>query len=122
MSFLKALGQVALHGGKAVLGAFFGIIKKDVAVTPSVADDLLVLILQKVAEKELEANVVELTGEEKRDMVAAVIEQAILRSPLVKGKKIRDPQAFRAAVRTLVSGGADLLNSFEDGVDTQDHT
>lgn len=121
MTFLKKLGHAALETGKVLLGSFLGTVRKDVPIAQEMSGDLLLAIFQQVAQGEISGVRLQLTGAQKRQLVAAVVEQIILRSPIARGKKLLNPTKFRTDVDALVGTCADILNDFEeDGVETRD--
>lgn len=120
-TFLKALGNAAKEAGKVLVGSFFGSVRKDVPISPEMASDTLLLIFQKVVEIQLGSAREPLTGDQRRRLVSVVIEQIILRSPIARGKKLRDAQKFRDDVEAFTGSVADIWNDFEpDAVETRD--
>lgn len=111
MSFLKKLGLEALKIGQFVIGSYMGAVNKDVAVSPG---DILLAIVEQVVRAEISGTRLQLTGDQKRQLAAAVVEQIILKSALAYKKELADPDKFRADVERLVGAVADLLNDFKD--------
>lgn len=120
-TFLSKLGKGALIAGKVLVGSFLGSVRKDVPISPEMSADTLLAIFQKVVESEISGQRLGLTGAQKRQAAAIIIEQILLRSPIARGKKLRDPEKFRADVEVLTGACADIWNDFEDdAVETRD--
>lgn len=123
MSILSKIKQGLILAGKVLVGHAFGLIDKSVPLH-TFEGDTLVLIAMEIAKGDIQhAALPSLTSEQKRILVAAVIEQIILRSPLGHGKKLRDPVIFREKVRALTGDFADVMNCFDaDGLELKDVT
>ena len=111
MTFLKKLGLEALKVGQFIVGSYMGAVHKDVAVP---AGDTLLAIVEQVVRAEISGTSLGLTGDQKRQLAAAVVEQIILKSALAYKKELADPAKFQADVEKLVGVVADILNDFSD--------
>ncbi len=113
VSFLKSFGLAVAR----VLGVVSGItpvIESAAPVTRPVLDKLTqigAMVMQVEAVFAAISDPAGKTGSQKLKAATPLVAQVIQSSELVAGKKIKDEQAFTAAVTTITSGVADLLNS-----------
>src|SRR5262245_57116131 len=103
MTFLKKLGQIALQVGQVALG--LSPVTKwagpgDAAIIDRIVgtiDEIGAIIMQV----EAIGAALQLTGPDKLKAAAPLVAQVIVRSSLVAGKKIADPNLFHAGVEKV---------------------
>lgn len=116
---LSKLKSLFLTVGKVLLGQALGAVDPKVQIP--VSGDTLVGIAQEVIKAELAGARLTLTGDQKRAIAAAAVEQILLRSPIAAHRTLTDPKAFEVSVNALVGNVADILQNFHaDAVATAD--
>lgn len=117
-SWLKRIGEVAAKGAVAVSGIdrFLPVLR---AIAPQAAQDELQAVentLPKIAhaieQVEMVGAALGLPGDQKLKAAIPLVGQALLHSPLLKGKKVQDEALFLRACQKYADATADLLNSF----------
>jgi len=122
MSFLKKLGGALLKGLSIVSGVT-PYLPASVQPAVTLVTSELTAMAQVVAQMEAVGQALNLAGPQKLIAAAPGIEQIILTSSLMVGKKVADETKFKAAVNGLASNMADLLNSLHaDAVTTDSKT
>jgi hypothetical protein len=128
-TFLSKLGKIMQITGK-VVSVYLGFAPGLAAMTSSKKDDQFVAAsiapLQQIAgivvQVEAMAQALEtpLSGPDKLKMATPMVAQLVLSSGLLAGKKIANPELFKAGCASIASGMADVLNSIqESGVESE---
>lgn len=117
MSFLKKFGQVLLKVTQILTG-FGPILSQTVPQSAPVVDKLdqivnIVMTIEGAAAGAVSAGAT-LTGAQKLAAAAPFTAQIVRGIEALTGKNPKDEAKFEAAVNTITSGVADLLNSFGD--------
>ena len=119
MSFLKKFGRVLVK----VIGVVVGVGPIIGAAIPGEKDDRLIGkvkdTLQEIADlvlitEGMFAGISDASGLQKLAAASPFIAQIIQRSELMANREIMDEAKFAAAIQTITSGMADLLNSLKD--------
>lgn len=117
MTFLKKLGDVILKG-VAVWSGFAPIaqlaIPGEAGKIATVSNDLA-QIADLVVTAESFGQAANLTGDQKAQFIAANVVQILLKSSVLAGKKIADPDLLKKAGQEIAGGIADALNAVHDG-------
>lgn len=117
MKFLTKLGQVLLTVTQIVtgIGPFFP--KQLEPVTRHV--DKLMELASIITTVEVIGQKLAIPGDKKLEGAAPLIAQSILQSSLLVDKKISDPVLFIKGCTSIGSGLADVLNSLDSRVETE---
>ena len=119
MSFLKKFGRVLVK----VIGVVVGVGPIIGAAIPGEKDDRLIGkvkdTLQEVADlvlitEGMFAGIADASGVQKLGAAAPFVAQIIQRAEFMANREIMDEAKFAAAIQTITSGMADLLNSLKD--------
>lgn len=126
MGFLQKFGEVVLRGlaiasGVAPLAGpmITGLLPGSGGAVATITSDLQ-LIAGVIQNAEVMGQAIKAPGQQKLIMAAPLVEQIVLNSSLLAHHKIANEAAFRKACEGIASNTADLLNSLEDKVETQD--
>lgn len=117
MKFLSVLGQILLTGTKLVTG--LGPLFPQQGTVINKVEDVLVKIASLVAQVEAFGQVLGTTGADKLRAAIPSATQIILQSDLLLKKKIRDATLFAGGVAKVVGGIADILNSLDSDIETE---
>lgn len=126
MTFLKKLGLIVAKGTAALMG-LDPIIKQ---LLPDAGDKIvdvvehdLVQIAAVIGTVEAVGVSLQLPGPQKLAAAGPLVGQVVLKSSLLAGKKIANPELFQRGCTKLGDGMADVLNSLhEDGAKEDDKT
>jgi len=121
MSFLKKLGTVILKGTQVLIG-IAPFLPPDKQPLAQRILDSLEEAFSIVINVEAFGAALGIKGPDKLKAAAGPIAQVILHSSLVAGRKIKDPDGFLIACGKLGGDLADILNSLEGDVKTEDRT
>lgn len=123
MAFLKKFGQIVLKVTSIVTG-FQPLLTatipgtKDEAVIQRVQDSL-VLVAGVVGQAEVFGQALALKGEDKLKAAIPAASQIVL-TALVAGKKIKDVELYNKGISQITAGTADVMNSLEGDIETED--
>ena len=119
MSFLKKFGKVLVNiigivtvGGPLISAAIPG--DKDDKAIAKARDTLEEISGWVMITEGMFAGVKDASGAQKLEAALPFVAQAIQRSEFMLKREIMDEEKFTAAIRTITSGIADLLNSLKD--------
>lgn len=118
MKFLSRLGQILLQATKIITGLGPLIPGVPIAGIIQTFDQIAAIIVQV----EVFGQALGLPGPEKLKAAGAAVTQIIMQSSLMAGKKLANPDLFRAGCTKIADGMADILNSLDDKIDTEDKT
>ncbi len=116
MKFLKKLGSIILKGAKLVLG-----IGSSLPQGSSKIIDKLSEIMDVIIQAEVFGQALHLTGANKLVAAGQAVAQVILSSAILVNRKIDDKELFAHGATKMADGMADILNSLEDKIETEDH-
>lgn len=117
MGWLKRVGQIALQivVGIDTFGPMIKAIASDrVDRVVDVVGDKTRQFVQVIAHAEMFGQALGLTGADKLTAATPAMAQVILSSDAMIGRKIKDPEKFKAGVAQITAGWADILNSLDD--------
>ena len=122
MNWLTKIGTVAAKM-TAILTGFGPLIS---AVHPSAAavvtrvESEIEQAIGIVAQAEIMGAALKLPGAQKLEMAAPAMAQLILRSSMMAGKKISDPVKFAAGCKAVADGFAQIANSLDGDVKSEE--
>ena len=122
MSFLKKLGQILAKATQIAIGIgplTQTLYPQGAAVVKEIQSDLAVLA-QLVVNAEAMGQALNIPGPDKARAIAPLIAQSILQSQIMLHRKIKDPTLFLKGCTGLGGDLADILNSLDDDIQTQD--
>ncbi len=116
MRFLKKLGSIILKGAKLVLG-----IGSSLPQGSSKIIDKLSEIMDVILQFQFFGLALGLPGSQKLKAAGPAVAQIILSSAILANRKIDDKALFAQGTTKIANGMADILNSLDDKVETEDH-
>lgn len=118
MAFLKKLGVVLGRATQILTGVapFFPQYNKETAIAMNSLNQIAGIVVTV----EAVGQALNLPGADKLKGATPLIAQLILQSDLMVGKKIDNHALFMQGCMKLGDGMADILNSMDDKVDTED--
>lgn len=118
MKFLTKLGKVLLQGTQILLGVqpFLPQYNKEVTRTINALEQIAGIVVNV----EAFGQILGTPGADKLKAASPLVSQLILQSDLLAGKKIDNPVLFQSGITKITDGMADILNSLDDKVDTED--
>lgn len=118
MKFLTKLGTILVKA-TAVITGFAPLFPADRQAQVGQVRDTLADIASIVVSVETFGQVLGTPGGDKLRAASPMVAQIILTN-LLAGKKVDDHVLFQKGVASVTSGIADVLNSLDDKIDTQD--
>ncbi len=122
MGFLKRLGSIALKVTSLAVGfepMVRGMIPSDNGETELVFDRLE-QVRDIIIQVEVFGQALDLPGASKLEAAAPAVANLILQSTIMAGRKIDNPDLFKAGAKQMAAGMADILNSLKDDIDTEE--
>jgi len=125
MKFLSKIseivGKIVVHW-TGLAPVVQGFIKDDSGKIQTITDTLLE-VRDAVISTEIFASTItsDVSGEDKMRASGAQVAQIILKSSLVANQKIENEELFKTGCERIAGGMADVLNSFKDDIDTENH-
>lgn len=121
MKFLSKLGQILLKGTQLVTG-LGPLLPSQYQGAVAKTKDTLEEAAQAIVYAEAFGQALSVPGADKLKAVTPVIAQILLRSDLLTGKKIDNPELFKTGSTKIADGLADILNSLKDDIDAESRT
>ncbi len=118
MKFLSKLGQILLKGTQIVTG--LQPLFPQQATTIGKIEDTITKAAELVTQAEVFGQALGISGPDKLKALTPSLTQLLLQSNLLAGHKIKDPVLFAKGVASVGSGLADILNSLDDDISTED--
>lgn len=118
MKFLSKLGKILLTGTQIVTGLAPLFPQQGTVINK--IEDTITKIASLVAQVEAFGTVLGIAGADKLRALIPSATQILLQSDLLIGRKIKDATLFAKGVTSVVSGIADILNSLDDDIKTED--
>lgn len=116
MSWLKKFGGIVLKASEIAAGvAPFAqtMLPGEAAHIVTVSHDIA-QVADVVAQVEAVGQALALNGAQKLTAASPLVAQIVLKSSVLAGKKVKDPDLFKKACDEIAGGVADLLNSVEE--------
>ncbi len=121
MTFLQKLGTILLKVTQVITG--FQPIQQ---VTYPQAGNIVTKIISElsmlsalVVQAEAMGQALGIKGPDKAKAIAPLVAQMVLQSEMMVNRKISDPVKFQAGCQELGGAIADILNSLDDKIDTE---
>lgn len=124
MKWLSRIGQI-INKTLQVVGVFGPVVSASI---PGDRDDRIVNVISRdlaeaanvIVNAEAVGQALGLAGPQKLIAAAPGVAQVILGSALLAGRKVANPDLFKAGSTKVADGLADILNSLKDDIDTVD--
>lgn len=125
MKLLSRIGQIALKATELIMG-YGPLVKQAIPGTRDdraidLVADKLVELRDVIVQVEIFGQALGLAGADKLKAAGPAVAQVILSSSILAGRKIRDPELFKRGATKMSDGMADIMNSLDDKVETDDH-